>query len=686
VGQRFCGRCGTSLARPKQTAAFEERRVVTVLFADLVGFTSRAESLDPEDVRAILSPYYTRLRSELEAFGGAVEKFIGDAVMAVFGAPVAHGDDPERAVRAALAIRDAMVEMNEADPELDLQLRIGVNTGEAIVTFVPGAVSSEGMVAGDVVNTGARLQSAAPVNGILVGDETYRATHATLRYEETGPIAAKGKQAPVRAWLALGASSPPGERARPVAPLVGRDPELAALRNVWERVVNERRPHLVTLFGAPGIGKSRLADEFGSVLGPDVARIFKGRSLPYGAGMGYDAFAQHVKQFAGIFDTDTATVALERLHAAVAKLVEDEEAADTAAHLALLLGLHEEEVADRRMLFFSARRLVEELAREHPLVLVFEDIHWAESGLLDLLEHLASLLRDVPVLLLTLSRPDLLEARPGWAGGLPSYTALALEPLSEEAARDLALRLLPESSAGDVDRLAVTSDGNPLFIEELAASLAENATSVEGELPTSVRSIVSARLDALPRAERSLLLDASPIGKVFWVGALQHISANGDSVHDVLDALEHRDFLRREPVSRIEGDIQYSFKHVLIREIAYATLPRARRRERHAAVASFLEGIVGDRIAEWAPVLAIHWLNAGDPGRAVDYFLLAAEQAGRGWAKEEAVEFYRRALELIPEDDAERRRSVMVKLAIADQAVYHLADAERLLRRQQPQA
>jgi class 3 adenylate cyclase len=685
LGHRYCGTCGASLAPQAETKAFEERRVITVLFADLVGFTSRAERLDPEDVRAILSPYYARLRSELEAFGGAVEKFIGDAVMAVFGAPVAHGDDPERAVRAALAIRDAMIEMNEADPELDLQLRVGVNTGEAIVTFVPGASSAEGMVAGDVVNTGSRLQSAAPVNGILVGEETYRATSSSLRYEEFEPVAAKGKQAPVRAWLALAAPSLPGERSRPVAALVGREPELDALRNVWERVVNERRPHLVTLFGASGIGKSRLADEFGNALGPDSARIVKGRSLPYGAGMGYDAFAQHIKQVAGIFDTDAATVALERLHDAVAGLVGETEAADTAAHLALLLGLNEEEVADRRMLFFSARRLVEELAGRQPLVLIFEDIHWAEGGLLDLLENLASLLRDVPVLLLTLSRPDLLETRPGWGGGLPSYTALAVEPLSEEAARELAVRLLPEASAANVARLAETSDGNPLFIEELAASLAERTTSAEGELPTSVRSIVSARLDALPNAERSLLLDASAIGKVFWVGALEQIGGDGDAIHDVLESLEHRDLLRREAVSRIEGDTQYSFKHILIREIAYATLPRAKRRDRHAAVAGFLEGMTGDRVAEWAPVLALHWLNAGDSERAVEYFLLAAEQAGRGWAKEEAVDFYERALEHIPKEDGERRRAVMVKRAIADQAAFHVADAERLRRLQQPQ-
>ena len=682
----FCGSCGAPLAQSKQVSAFEERRVVTVLFADLVGFTSRAEKLDPEDVRAILSPYYGRLRSELESFGGTVEKFIGDAVMAVFGAPVAHGDDPERAVRAALAIRDAILEMNEADPDLDLQMRVAVNTGEAIVTFAPGASGAEGLVAGDVVNTASRLQSSAPVNGILVGDETYRCTNTTLSYEEVEPVTVKGKQEPVRAWLALATSSIPGERSRPATPFVGRDSELSALRGAWKRVVDERQPQLVTIFGAPGIGKSRLADEFVASVEPEGARVLKGRSLPYGAGMGYGAFTQIVKQVAQIFDTDPLPVAKQKLHDAVADVVGPAEAGETSSHLAILLGLTEEEVADRRMLFFSARRLIEELAKRQPVVLVFEDIQWAEGAVLDLLETLASVLRDVPVFLLTLSRPDLLEGRPGWGGGLPSYTALALEPLSEGAALELAGKLLAKASSSNAGRLAETSEGNPLFIEELAASLAERATNADDELPTSIRSIVSARLDALPAAERSLLLDASTIGKVFWQGALARLASDGAGIHDLLDSLEHRDLLRREPVSRIEGDSQYSFKHMLIREVAYSTLPRAKRRERHAAIATFFEEIAGNRVGEWAPILALHWRNAGEDGRAAEHFLAAAEQAGRGWAKEDAVDFYDQALELIPKEDEARRRSITLKRVIADQAAFHIADAERLRRLEQPQA
>src|SRR5438874_6113264 len=302
---RFCNACasplpGAAAARP------EERKIVTVLFVDLVGFTARSERLDPEDVRAIQTPYFTRVRTAIEAFGGTVEKFIGDAVMAVFGAPVAHGDDPERAVRAALAMCAAVEELNRSDPELELRVRIAVNTGEALVTLAASAAQGEVVVAGDVVNTASRLQEAAPVNGILVGEETYRATRSVIRYEEADPVVAKGKQEPVRVWRALGASAGPGERAAGRVAMLGRGSELAVLQRIWERVVVERRPQLVTLFGPAGIGKTRLASEFAELAGAGGARVIKGRSLPYGEVIPYGAFAAQVKQVAKIFDTDEA--------------------------------------------------------------------------------------------------------------------------------------------------------------------------------------------------------------------------------------------------------------------------------------------------------------------------------------------------------------------------------------------
>src|SRR5688572_5453198 len=281
LSNKFCGSCGAELVQPQVVEEVEERRVVTVLFADLVGFTSRAEQLDPEDVRAILSRYYGQLRSDLEAHGGFVEKFIGDAVMAVFGAPVAHGDDPERAVRAALAIRESVRQVGEAGEELDLRVRIGINTGEAIVTLGRGTSRGVGMVAGDIVNTASRLQTAAPPNGILVGQETYRATNGRISYEEVEPLVVKGKQAPVRGWLALTASDRGVERAR-VARLVGRDSELLVLRRIWEEALAASRPRLITVLGPPGIGKTRLAAELAGEIEQNGGRVLTGRSMSYG--------------------------------------------------------------------------------------------------------------------------------------------------------------------------------------------------------------------------------------------------------------------------------------------------------------------------------------------------------------------------------------------------------------------
>ena len=677
-GYKFCGRCGCALTASPIKSAFEERRDITVVFADLVGFTSRAERMDPEDLRSILDPYYRRLRAELEAHGGTVEKFIGDAVMGVFGAPVAHGDDPERGVRAALAIRDAIPEMNEEAPDLDLQLRIAVNTGEAIVTFTPGATPSEAMVAGDVVNTASRLQTSAPVNGVLVGEETYRSTRTVIAYEPVEPLTVKGKSEPVRAWLAVDSTLMPGVRARRETPFVGRASELSAIEVAWTRALEERSAHLVTVLGVPGIGKTRLTDEFLSKVS-DSARVIQGRSLPYGAGSGYEAFAKQVMQIAGIFDTDPIPVALRKLEEAVSGLV-GEGAEELASHIAILVGLTQGEVADRRTLFFAVRRLVEELATQQPLVLVFEDIHWADSGLLDLIETLGSLLEDVPVLLLTLARPDLIDSRPNWGSGLRSYTAVALEPLGPKASEELALRLLGQGVLGErAARLAETSEGNPLFIEELAASVSEHATDADAKLPTSVRNIIAARLDALPETERKVVLAASAIGKVFWVGALERLHADGAGLHEALDSLEHRGLLRREPVSRIAGDAQYSFKHMLIREVAYETLPKSRRRELHSDAAAFIEDVAGERSAEWAPILALHYRNAEQPERAIAYLLMAADQAGRGWAKDLAVDFYDRATQLMSPDD-ERLRRVRLQRAVAEQAVFHMPDAESLLR------
>jgi class 3 adenylate cyclase/tetratricopeptide (TPR) repeat protein len=678
---RFCLACGAALG-VDEAAPQEERRFISVLFVDLVGFTARAERLDPEDVRAVLTPYHETVRREIESFGGVVEKFIGDAVMSVFGAPTAYGDDAERAVRAALAVRDSVRELNDGDARLDLQIRIAVNTGEALVSLGARPSMGESMVAGDVVNTASRLQSAAPVNGIIVGEETYASTRDAIRYEATPPIEAKGKSSVVTAWLAQEALVAAGERKISRAPLVGRGRELGVLQGIWERVSDERTPTLVTIVGPPGVGKTRLGIEFGRVVGELGGRSVRGRSLPYRDSSAYGAFAAQVKQFCGIFESDSIEVGLQKLSDAVTQLLGPTESAEVAGHLAILLGLDREgSVADRETLFFSVRRFIEAVAGNEPTMLVFEDVHWADRSLLDLVELLAARLRDLPILLLALARPELLDARPGWGGGLPAYTALPLDQLKESEARELAAQLLGTSENGgraeQAALLAETGAGNPLFIEQLAATLAETKPGDDSPLPTTIRGIVAARLDALPAAERAVLLDAAVGGKVFWRGALERMTEHPEALPELLGALEGRDLIRRQSVSAIEGDQQFMFKHVLIRDVAYDLLPRARRRERHAQVAQFLEEATSV-IGEAGAALARQWRDAGEHERAIEHLMTAAEEAERGWAKDRAVAFYREALELLPEGDAERRTAVKRRLAIAHTAAYHAVDARLL--------
>jgi class 3 adenylate cyclase len=668
---RFCLACGASLA--EEPLHREERRIVSVVFVDLVGFTSRSERLDPEDVRAILTPYHGTVRDELESFGGIVEKFVGDAVMAVFGAPTAHGDDPERAVRAALAVRDAVAALNTEQPELELRIRGAVNTGEAVVTLSARPALGEAMVAGDVVNTASRLQQHAPVGEIVVGEETYRATRAAIEYEPVEPVTAKGKAEPIAVWRAVAASSATGERHLSSTPFVGRSREVGLLDTTWERVVRERRPHLITVLGTPGVGKSRLSAEFTQRISSRGGRVVRGRCLPYRERSAYGPFAMQVKELAGIFDSDEVGTATGKLRALVEQLVGKEEAETVAGHIAILLGFETATTPDRDSLFQSVRVFVEAGARDEATAFVFEDIHWADPALLDLIELLATRLHDLPVLLLTLARPELLDTRPSWGGGLLAYHALPLEPLGESEASELALHLLGNGKAA---RVAEAAEGNPLFIEQLAAVLNERGEHGDG-LPTTIRGLVAARLDALPTEERDVILDASIVGRIFWRGGLERIARDPAGLRDALAALERRDLIRREAVSRIEGDEQWSFKHVLIRDVAYDLQPRARRREGHRHIAEFIEESTPE-VGEAGAALARHWRGAGELEHAVQHFVAAAEEAERGWAKQYAVTLYKEALDMTPADDVERVRFLRRRLAVAQQALLHVADAQLL--------
>ena len=607
----FCSGCATAL--DEEPSPREERKIVTVVFADLVGSTAAAEGADVEDVRALLSSFHARLRAELERFGGTVEKYIGDAVMAVFGAPVAHEDDPERAVRAALAIRDAIVEGSS------LEVRIAVNTGEALVSLGARPAEGEGMVAGDVVNTTARMQAAAAVNSVLVGETTYRATRDRIDYREHDSVEAKGKAEPVLVWEAMQARSRLDvDVQRPRAALVGRARELELLVGALARVREDRAPQLVTLVGAPGLGKSRLLYELFQAIEADPELIWwrQGRSLPYGEGVSYWALGEMVKTHAGILETDSPETAEAKLRQAVAGF-EDSEWLER--HLRPLAGLggEAEAAADRRDESFAAwRRFFESLAEESPLVLVFEDLHWADDGLLDFVDHLVDWASGVPMLVACTARPELLDRRPGWGGGKRNATTVSLSPLSNDETARLISALLEQSvlPAETQARLLERAGGNPLYAEEFVRLLDERGEP-ERAVPETLQGMIAARLDVLPREEKALVQDASVVGKVFWLGALA--AMDGDShrvIEERLHTLERKEFVRRERRSSVEGDSEYAFLHALVREVAYGQIPRAERADTHVRVAAWIESLA--RPEDTAEMLAQHYLAALEYGRA----------------------------------------------------------------------
>jgi class 3 adenylate cyclase/tetratricopeptide (TPR) repeat protein len=639
----------------------EERRWATVLFADLSGFTHLSEHMDPEDVKTMIHGCMSRMGEIAERYGAAGVRVIGDQLMAVFGAPRAREEDPERAVRAALELQRCTVE----HPEVfgGLAMGVGVNTGEMM--FAPVGPDRTFTLMGDAVNTASRLESAAPPGGVLVGEETWRATRKAIRYQAMEPLRLKGKEAPVRAQLALELFAEPREGLLSGAGMVGRDAELSLLLAAWERTLDDKVPQLVTVLGAPGIGKTRLRREFATRIAADGARVLVGRSLPYGTGTGFAAFSQQVQASAQILETDSAEEARRKLDARVGELVPGGESADVSTRLATLVGLGSAGAgAERGALLFAARQFVEALARQQPTILVFEDTHWADPSLLDLIEHLVGRCRDAPVLLLAIARPEFLAARTGWGGGLSAHTVLELRPLSEPASRALASVLLPIThKPGIIDRLVEAAGGNALFIEELAASVLDRATEAAQTLPATVQAIITARLDGLPAEERRILLDAAVVGLIFWPGALARMGHVGPT-DELLDSLERRDLIRRRSASRLEGEVEFAFKHALIRDVAYSILPRVTRRERHATVARFLEELAGDRVGEVASLLAHHWEQAGQIDRAVDCLLIAAGNARRAWAKGEAITLYTRALDLLPAEATEPRQHVLLQRAI----------------------
>jgi class 3 adenylate cyclase/tetratricopeptide (TPR) repeat protein len=662
-GARFCNACAAPLA--ETPGRQEERKVVTVLFCDLVDFTARAEALDPEDVEAILAPYHAQVRTELERFGGTVEKFIGDAVMGVFGAPTAHEDDPERAVRAALAIRDW------AEHHDEVALRIGINTGEALVSLGARPEQGESMVKGDVVNTAARLQTAAPTNRVLVGETTYRATRRVIEYREAEQVEAKGKAAPVAVWEAVEASSGIEVERAPDTPLVGREIELAALVNAFDRVKRERQPQFVTLVGVPGIGKSRLVYELGRSIdhGADLVHWCRGRSLSYGEGVSFWALGEIVKSESGILESDTAEVAHEKLRSAVRGLVDPADADRVVAQLRALVGAGPaaEFADDRREDSFAAWRLfLEALAEDRPLVLVLEDVHWADDAMLDFVDYLVDWVEGVPMLIVCTARAELLERRPAWGGGRVNTAAFLLSPLSEEETARLVHSLLGRSvlSADLQTVLLERAGGNPLYAEEFARLVEEGRGGVE--LPETVQGIIAARLDVLSAAEKELLLDAAVAGRTFWAGELEAIGKRERTeVEQLLHSIARREMVRRDRRSAVAGDTQYTFRHALVRDVAYGQIPRSSRAEMHRRAAEWIESL--GRAEDHAELLAHHYRRALEltaaaglpPGELADKARAAlcgaGDRASDLNAFAAAARFYESALALWPADgDGER--------------------------------
>jgi len=641
-GFRLCGMCGTPLAASVEPAR-EERKVVTVLFTDLVGSTAMAERLDPEDVRAVLAPYYAHLRSEIERFGGTVEKFIGDAVMAVFGAPVAHEDDAERAVRAALAIRETVAG--------ELDIRTAVNTGEALVALGARPNEGEAMVSGDVVNTASRLQSAAPVNGILVGESTYRATRQAVEYRDASPVTAKGKAEPVPVWEAVCARSRFGVDVdeRPATPLVARTRELALLTDALERSRREQTAQLVTLVGVPGIGKSRLVAELFRLVdaAPELIRWRQGRSLPYGETQSLWALGEIVKAEAGILETDDAGSASAKLVAMVdASVRQERDRPWVLRHLRPLAGMADGQgaISDQRDEAFSAwRLLLESLGEEAPLVLVFEDLHWADDDLLDFVDHLADWVTTVPLLVVGTARPELLERRPGWGGGKRNAAVLSLSPLREAETAELLAKLLDQAllPADVQSRVLQRAGGNPLYAQEFVRMLQDRGILVataggwqlvsdeELPVPETVQAMIAARLDALPEAEKELIQNAAVVGKVFWPSAVTRIAGADTDPGPALHALERKEFIRRDRRSALAAETPFTFLHLLVRDVAYAQIPRVRRVEKHRAAAAWLEALAPDRTEDRAEMLAHHYRAALTVGESAGIDTAGLREAAR---------------------------------------------------------
>jgi predicted ATPase/class 3 adenylate cyclase len=660
--------------RAAGSGAREERKIVSVLFADLVDFVARSEHADPEDLRGLLAPYHAQLRDRLESFGGTVEKFIGDAIVGVFGAPAAREDDPERAVRAGLGILDAV----------DLPIRIAVTTGEAVVTLDASPATGEGIVTGDVVNTASRLQHLAPSRGLVVDELTYRATRDAIEYEQLEPVSVKGKRSPVPIWRAQRALTRADELPEPGSrtAFVGRAHELELLMRTYARAIEAAAPQLVTIVGEPGVGKTRLLAEFAAALGDEPVQPVwrRGHCLHYGEGITFWALGETLKEQAGILESDTSGQAAQKLALVVAEVVADQSEREwVAARLAPLVGAAGRQrvpSGDRSESFAAWRRFFELLAARAPLVLVFEDLHWADTALLEFIEHVVDWATDVALLVMCTTRPELYERSPDWGGGKRNASTISLAPLSGRETATLVEALLDGAKlpAKTEAALLERAGGNPLYAEEFARMfLDRRVADSDGGIPVpeSVQALIAARLDTLPAERKALLQDAAVIGKVFWAGAVTAVGSRSDeAVAADLQELVRKELVRRARESSVANDSEFSFWHILVRDVAYRQIPRAERARRHRAVAKWIEQIAAGRVTDYAELLAHHYgqaleleraAGAGDGARDLEertaHFLLLAGDRAFPLDVGKAEDYFRSALDLLPADAPERPKA-----------------------------
>ncbi len=717
---RFCGACGAALqstgegstAQPAAasvtppTAPTAERRLVSVLFADLVGFTALSENRDAEEVRDLLSRYFDLSRQIIDRYGGTVEKFIGDAVMAVWGAPIAKEDDAERSVRAGLELASAVAAMGDEVGASDLRARVGVLTGEAAVTL---GAEGQGMVAGDLVNTASRIQSVADPGSVLVGDVTRRATEAAIAYEDAGTHELKGKEESVQLWRALRVVGTlrGSMRAKGLeAPFVGRDREMRLVKELFHATA-EGKAHLVSVLGVAGVGKTRLSWEYERYMDglADDVWWHRGRCLAYGEGVAYWALAEMVRRRAGIVEAEALASAMPKVRAMVEEHIPDpEERKWVEPRLLHLLGLEERSAADQSDLFSAWRLLFERLADTDPVVMVFEDLQWADSALLDFIEYLLEWSKDHPLFILTLSRPEITERRPTWGAGRRSFTSLFLEPLRQESMDELIRGLVPGLSTEITSTILERAQGVPLYAVETVRMLIDRGLleKVDGgyrpagdiedlEVPETLHALIAARLDGLTAEERRVIQDGAVLGKTFTVPGLASLDGfDHEQLDSHLSSLVRKEFLsvQADPQSPERG--QYGFVQDLVKKVAYDTLSKKERKAKHLAAADFIEETWTGEEDEIVEVVASHLLEAYQAapdapdaeeikGRARDTMTRAGERAASLAANDEAQRYFVDAAELT--DDPLDRAKLFERAGVAAWVGGRAEDATDLMGR-----